>query len=111
MISKTNQHPFYQYHYCSVKEAISHTAQDQVLYKGSIVPGLTDDKSVDKGDQNNRWCLSIEGGGKVSLETMVQHTLNKEVDGGNISAIGHFSALGSTTCEQASYPALTINNS
>ena len=30
------------------------------------------------------WHLSIEGGGEVSHETVLQHTLDEEVDGGKV---------------------------
>ena len=86
-------------HYC-YKEVINNLKRGKKEYaSGSEV-----------WEMKSRWCSSVEGGGKVSLETMLQHALWEEVYGGKVGAVRCFSD-SSTTSEQASKPALAINDS
>src|ERR1700744_1563617 len=51
----------------------------------------------------------MEGGVEVSLETVLQHALKEEVDGGNIGAVRHFGDSRAAS-EQANVPALAIDD-
>jgi len=61
-------------------------------------------------DLKSGWRLSIEGGVEVSLETVLQHTLEQEVDGGKVGAVGRF-AGSCTASEQAGKLALAVDDS
>lgn len=56
------------------------------------------------------WRLTIEGGGEISLEAVLQHALEEEVDRGKLGAVRRFSD-SSTPSEQAGKPALAIDDS
>ena len=71
--------------YCIVEEATSHPRSSAVRMKN-----LKTGRNESASDLKSGWCLSIEGGVEVSLETVLQHALEQEVDRGEVGAVGRF---------------------